>query len=77
MAFGFDPAKNAINITRHGLSLADAAAFDFDDSYVEVDRRFAYGEVRYRAFGRIDGLGYCLAFTTRAYPARVGHSLSV
>ena len=59
----FDPTKDAANIAKHGLSLADAAAFDFDDSFAEVDRRFAYGEVRYRAFGRIGGLGYCLAFT--------------
>ena len=59
----FDPAKDAVNIAKHGLSLAEAAEFDLDASFVEVDRRFEYGEIRYRAFGRIDGIGHCLAFT--------------
>jgi uncharacterized DUF497 family protein len=30
-----------------------------------VDDRYDYGEVRYRAYGFIDGVAYCLAFTTR------------
>jgi uncharacterized DUF497 family protein len=30
-----------------------------------VDDRYDYGEVRYRAYGFIDGVAYCLAFTNR------------
>jgi uncharacterized DUF497 family protein len=30
-----------------------------------VDDRYGYGEVRYRAYGYIDGVAYCLAFTSR------------
>jgi uncharacterized DUF497 family protein len=63
MEVEFDPAKDAANLAKHGLSLADAVAFDFDGSFAEVDSRYAYGEVRFRAFGRIGELGYCLAFT--------------
>jgi uncharacterized DUF497 family protein len=30
-----------------------------------VDDRHEYGEIRYRAYGLIDGLAYCLTFTER------------
>jgi uncharacterized protein len=29
------------------------------------DNRFEYGEPRYRGYGLIDGLAYCLVFTIR------------
>lgn len=58
----YDPAKDAANRAKHGLSLADAATFDFDRAVVLVDDRFDYGETRYRAFLRVDDGGYCLAF---------------
>lgn len=70
MDIEFDPAKDAINIEKHGLSLADAADFDFEAAYVEVDTRHEYEETRYRAFCRIDGEGYCLAFTIRGATLR-------
>lgn len=63
MDVAFDPAKDAINRDKHGLSLAEASAFDFDAAVVLVDDRFDYGETRYRAFVRMDGIGYALAFT--------------
>lgn len=63
MDIEFDPAKDAINVVKHGLSLADAAAFEMRAAVVEVDDRFDYGEVRFRAFGRVEGQGRCLVFT--------------
>jgi hypothetical protein len=30
-----------------------------------MDDRYDYGEVRYRAYGFIDGVAYCLTFTAR------------
>ena len=62
----FDPAKDAINVAKHGLSLADAAAFEIATAVVQVDDRFEYGEVRFRAFGRVEGQGRCLVFTWSA-----------
>lgn len=62
MEIEFDPAKDAINFAKHGLSLADAAAFELGSAVVLIDDRFEYGEVRYRAFGRVNGQGRCLAF---------------
>lgn len=59
----FDSAKDAANIAKLGLSLADAVRFEMADAFVDVDDRFDYGETRFRAFGRIEGLGHCLVFT--------------
>lgn len=64
MRIAFDPDKDAMNRAKHGLSLADAADFDFSVARIEVDERYDYGETRYRAYARIDGLGFCLVFTT-------------
>jgi uncharacterized DUF497 family protein len=61
----FDPAKDAVNIAKHGVSLARASEIDFDDALVEVDDRFEYGEVRWAAYGEIEGRLHVLAFTLR------------
>ena len=63
MKIDYDPAKDAANRGKHGLSLAEAADFDFEAAVVLVDDRFDYGETRYRAFTRVAEDGYCLAFT--------------
>jgi uncharacterized DUF497 family protein len=59
----FDPAKDAINLSKHGILLS---------RWVEMDIRaivraefFDYGDPRYRAYGSIDGVAYCLVFTIR------------
>jgi uncharacterized protein len=58
----FDPAKNAANLAKHGISLAEANEFDFTAAVVTVDDRFEYGEVRFRAFAYANGQGRCLVF---------------
>ena len=70
MHIEFDPAKDLANQAKHGLSLADAAAFELAEALVEVDGRKDYGETRYRAFGRIDGQAFCLVFTFSAEAVR-------
>ncbi len=64
MEIEFDPEKDAVNVRKHGISLARAASFTALN--VKPDERFAYGEARYRAWGVIDEHAYCLAFTIRA-----------
>lgn len=44
---------------------------NLDDAVVIVDDRVDYRETRYRAFGRIDGDGYCLVFTMRGDTIRL------
>jgi uncharacterized protein len=59
----FDPAKEAINLSKHGISLA--RWIDLDMKITFVDSRRDYGEIRYRGYGYIDGVAYCLVFTDR------------
>jgi uncharacterized DUF497 family protein len=59
----YDPAKDVINLSKHRVSLARWV--DLDIKVTFVDDRYDYGEVRYRAYGFIDGIAYSLAFTTR------------
>jgi uncharacterized DUF497 family protein len=66
MDIEFDPAKDAANIAKHGVSLALAA--DLEILAVVDDLRFA--EQRWRAYGFIDGVAYCLAFTVRGQRVR-------
>ena len=59
----FDPAKEAVNLAKHRVSLAQWV--DLEDFTIVPDDRFDYGESRYRAYGYIDGAAYCLVFTIR------------
>jgi uncharacterized DUF497 family protein len=59
----FDPVKEAINLSKHGVSLARWV--DLDMKVTFIDDRRDYGEIRYRAYGFIDGVAYYLAFTNR------------
>ncbi|CAM3188181.1 hypothetical protein SAMN04488021_1204 [Paracoccus aminovorans] len=63
MRIEFDPAKDEINIAKHGVSLVRAAELEIL-AFIEDDRN-DYGETRYRAWGLIDGKAHCLAFTDR------------
>jgi uncharacterized DUF497 family protein len=56
-------AKEAINLSKHGVSLARWA--DLEVFAIVRDDRFDYREPRYRAYGIMDGLSYCLVFTVR------------
>jgi len=58
----FDPAKDAANIKKHGISLARAA--DLQVLAAVEDTRFQT-EIRLRAYGTIDGVAHCLAYTVR------------
>ncbi len=65
-----------MNRAEHGVSLSRAA--DFVSVIFMQDDRRDYGEVRYRAFGYLDGQPYCLVFTdrggvTRAISLRRAH----
>lgn len=63
MDIEFDPAKDAANIAKHGVSLARAA--ELEVRTVVADDRKDYGEARYLAFGLLDGQLHCLTFTMR------------
>jgi len=65
----FDPDKERRNRLKHRISLARAVDFEIL-AFVEDDRA-DYGEVRYRAWGLIDGAYHAMAFTLRGERVRV------
>jgi hypothetical protein len=66
MDIEFDPAKDEVNIAKHGVSLSRASDLEIL-VYVDDDR---FAEPRFRAYGLIDGKAYCLAFTFRGTTVR-------
>lgn len=67
MDIEFDPAKDAANIEKHGISLARAIELA-DAVYVEDGR---YAEPRFRVYGWIDGVAHCAAVTLRGEKLRI------
>ncbi len=63
MKIEFDPAKDEINRTKHGISLQAATNFDWDTALEREDDRFDYGEARFVAIGLIDASLYVMVFT--------------
>lgn len=53
MKIEFDPAKDEINRSKHGVSFLAAERFDWDTAIVVEDDRFDYDEARFYAIGYI------------------------
>jgi len=67
----FDPVKDAVNIAKHGISLAEAARLDWDNALVSPDDRREYGEFRHVALAPMDGRLWVVVFTDRPEGRRV------
>lgn len=65
MQFDFDPAKDATNLSNHGLSLTDAVELSWDAALVWIDDRADYGEVRMFALAPIGDILFFVAFVDR------------
>uniref|UniRef100_UPI003F6EBDCD BrnT family toxin n=1 Tax=Polymorphobacter sp. TaxID=1909290 RepID=UPI003F6EBDCD len=59
----FDPAKDAVNRTKHGVSLHAAVGFQWDTAFEREDDRFDYGELRFVALGLIGARVHVMVFT--------------
>ncbi len=71
MKIAFDPAKDAANIAKHGVSLADASRLDWARALVWVDERRDYGEVRQCALAPFGERLFFVAFVDRADGRRI------
>ncbi len=71
MEIEFDPEKDTRNVQLRGISLQDAAQFEWDSALIIQDARRDYGEPRYRAFGFIEDRLHALVFTPREGTIRV------
>ncbi|MBP7476719.1 MAG: BrnT family toxin [Pyrinomonadaceae bacterium] len=71
MQIEFDPDKDAANIEKHGVSLAFATELDWDEAFVWIDERFAYGEMRMIALAPSTQILYYVAFVDRGSRRRI------
>jgi len=71
MLIEFDPAKDAVNRSKHGISLGEAARIEWDSAVTWPDRRFDYDEDRMCGLGYIGVRLYYVAFIDRGQIRRV------
>jgi hypothetical protein len=71
MRIEFDPAKDAGNQAKHGLSLSLAEELDWDAALVWVDDRYEYGELRMIALAPKTETLYYVAFVERGEARRI------
>ncbi len=61
----FDPAKDAANLAKHGLSLLDVVGFEWDAALVWPDKRRDYGEPRMVGLVPVNDRLFCVVFVDR------------
>lgn len=71
MNIEFDPGKDAINIEKHGVSLAEAVMLEWDWVWATEDFRNDYGERRMIGYGPIANRVYCVVYTEREGVRRI------
>ncbi|HEX8307000.1 MAG TPA: BrnT family toxin [Allosphingosinicella sp.] len=69
MEIEFDPAKDAANIEKHGVSLIRTGQLEI--IAVTEKSRPEESERRFRIYGLLDGEAYCAVLTWRVGNARV------
>lgn len=71
MQITFDEAKDAVNKSKHGLSLSEAKKLEWDDALIWHDTRRNYGEVRMIALCVIGERLYCVVYVDREDARRI------
>ncbi|GAB3446380.1 BrnT family toxin [Massilia solisilvae] len=71
MQITYDPTKDDANITKHGVSLALAAQFEWESAVVWPDVRRQYGEARMAAIGYIGLRLYFVVYVDRVGGRRI------
>ena len=71
MNIEFDPAKDAVNVAKHGVSMALAERICWPDVLCMPDSRRDYGELREIGFAVIDERLYVVVFVQRGEKMRI------
>lgn len=71
MQITFDPAKDAIDQVKHGVSLAAAANIDWTSAVTWADIRMDDSEERMRGLGLIGNRVYAVVYVIRDQSRRV------
>jgi len=67
----FDPAKDAANCAKHGVSLALASQLEWDTAVVWPDARHDYGELRQCAIAYVGLRLFFVVFVDRSTDRRI------
>lgn len=67
----FDPIKDLMNASKHGVSLSLAAEFDGSSVLSKPDDRHDYREPREIGYAPLAGRLYCVVFTQRGMSFRI------
>ena len=62
MEFEWEPEKAKRNFAKHGIAFESAEHFDWSRHVRTIDRRFDYGERRFKALGKINGRVHALVY---------------
>ncbi|MFW6379120.1 MAG: BrnT family toxin [Guyparkeria sp.] len=71
MEIEYGAGKDAANIAKHGVSLADAFRLDWDTLLAMEDRRRDYGECRMIGYALMGERLYCVVYTDRGEARRI------
>ena len=71
MRITFDPAKDAANRAKHGVSFSVARELDWEAALVWIDNRFEYDELRMIALAPETEILYYVAFVDRGETRRI------
>ena len=71
MRIEFDPAKDATNRAKHGVSLGLANELDWEAALVWIDDRFEYRELRMIALAPRSRILYYVAYVDRGTVRRI------
>jgi len=71
MQITFDEAKDALNKSKHGLSLSEAEKMEWDDALIWHDTRRDYGEARMVALCAMGERLYCVVYVDREDVRRI------
>src|SRR5258708_2473284 len=71
MEIEFDPAKDRVNLAKHGIGLDAATAIFATPSVQWPSLRERHGELRYIAVGLVLGIEFTCIFTMRGLVARI------
>ena len=69
--FEWDPNKEEENILKHGVDFATASQLWDGLVFERIDDRRDYGEIRFLAFGEIEGRALAVVFTRRGVARRL------
>lgn len=71
MQITYDEVKNQANIAKHGVDMALANSLEWENSFIQSDVRFEYGEQRYTALGYIGNRLHVAIFVDRGDARRI------